>query len=147
MKNRKPITSFLIVTFFGIWGSIAYQIVNALDSDDNQNLGQSRIRDGVTQQIKEPVKFDETVRDPFRYAPIRKRSSIPRPSELWVPPPLRLTGIVVRPEKTVAVLESSDGATYFLSEGDTTSGVKLLKILDGKVRYRYRSKTSEWALN
>jgi Tfp pilus assembly protein PilP len=148
MKNNKKITVFLLVTLLGIWGTIVYQIINAVEADNSNEIMASP-RERRTVQHKEDFEFDDRLKDPFKYAAPRVRKETVKTSaaQLWVPPPLKLTGIVTTGKKKVAVLEAPDGATYFVSEGESLNGVKMLKILDRSVRYEYQNQTRDWALN
>ena len=46
--------------------------------------------------------------------------------------------------KRTAMLESSDGKTFFVSPGDTLYGVKILSVDYEKVKYRYEKKDTSW---
>lgn len=134
------------MTLLAIWGSIGYQILSAVDSEGS-DLVVARVEPLPMEDKEENVDFNH-VRDPFRYVvPKLRKDPVKSASvQIWVPPPLILTGIVTSGTKKVAVLESPDGATYFLSEGESINGVKMLTILERSVKYEYKKQTRDWAL-
>jgi len=148
MKNNKKLTWFLAAILVGIWSAIAYQVFEAVGFADDEGVETSAPK-AAPQNAGERFTFEQDVRDPFQYV-VRKE----RPKEvrqalrevLWVPPPFRLTGIVIKEKRKIAVLETADGATHFVAEGETLGGVTLLKILERTVTYKYLNQTKDWAL-
>ncbi|MEP0823642.1 MAG: hypothetical protein HRF44_12415 [Ignavibacterium sp.] len=148
MKSNRLTVRILAVTLVTIWGAIAYQIVTAVNTGDPEAMEvQTPVR--TETPPAEAVVFDANVRNPFIIGvrPITRKkanASLPTP---WVPPPLRLVGIVIKGRERMAVLEWPEGTTHFLAEGETLNGVKLLRILDREVEYQYQNKTKTLALN
>jgi hypothetical protein len=96
-----------------------------------------------------PFKYLVGTRDPFsqiKEESPRKLKPAGPPPPAWAPPPLHLVGITISPKKRIATVEDELGGTHFLTEGDTLSGVRVLRIHDQSVSYRYRSRTTEWVL-
>lgn len=148
MNGNKKITWVLMVSLIAIWGSIAYQLVEAVGKPDNEEVETSHPNEALSPS-KEKFTFESNIRDPFRYVARNespRKSALVQQSAQWVPPPFRLTGIIVNDKERMAVLEGPDGATYFVSEGETLNGVRLLKILERKVTYKYLDETKDWAL-
>lgn len=148
MNANKKITWVLMASLIAIWGSIAYQLVEAVGKSDNEEVETSHPNEAL-RPSKEKFTFEGNIRDPFRYVTRNESARKPAPvqqSVMWVPPPFRLTGIVVKDKDKIAVLEGPDGATYFVSEGETLNGLKLLKILERSVTYKYLDQTRDWAL-
>ena len=136
-----------MVSLIAVWGSIAYQLVEAVDKTENEEIETTYPRE-IPKRSAEKFTFNDNVRDPFKYVnwTESKKQKPAQQSVLWVPPPFRLTGIVVKDKEKMAVLEGPDGTTYFVSEGETLNGVKLQKILQYTVTYKYLGQTKDWAL-
>jgi Tfp pilus assembly protein PilP len=147
MKNKK-LTWVLVALVAGIWGTIAYQLYTSMAEDDRDNSPSV----SPMQLSSNPVPFvyASDVRDPFRYVVARrdttKKVSPTTPTKVWTPPALKLSGILLTGKRRTAMLEGTDGAVFFVHEGDTLRGVKLLKISDQTVGYVYQSKKDEWTI-
>ncbi len=146
--HSKPVTWFLAVALVAIWGAIFYNIYDSISTGDSDV--ESVVGPASPQKISgERFVYTDDVRDPFRRTPLVERKMEPRPAitvPAWVPPPLRLSGILVSGKKHTAIVERGDGSTLFMKEGDTLSGVKILKITPAAVEYIFNKKKAEWAL-
>ena len=150
MKTNKKLFWVLVILVLGIWGAIAYQVFVAVtESDTDLALDAPRAMER-TQDVAGYVYKDD-VRDPFHFgAPVgsgSKKNVNSPPPPVWSPPPFRLTGILMTKKKKTAMLEATDGAVYFLREGDTLQGVKVLKIQPHTVRYSYQKMNALWELD
>ncbi|MGD0339099.1 MAG: hypothetical protein ABSB78_09945 [Bacteroidota bacterium] len=149
MKNNKTITWILVIALIGIWGAILYRIYVSISSSDRDEENNTSAVISATGIQNERFIYRSDVRDPFRSS-LRvegKKSKPVKPLEpAWVPPPLKLSGIVVTKNKRTAIIEDTEGSTYFVKEGDVLRGVKIMKITPTAVDYLYMKKKSEWKL-
>jgi hypothetical protein len=150
MKNNKTITWILVIALVGIWGAIMYQIYESISSGDGDN-GENNTPAAIRTTGSSGGQFIYTndVRDPFRSSPRIERTapkSVKPKEPIWIPPPLKLSGIIVAKKKRTAILEGVNGSTFFLAEGDTLQGVKILKITPTSVNYLFMKKKNEWVL-
>jgi hypothetical protein len=150
--NNKAITSFLIFLLIGVWGAIVYQLFIAGSSQESGDA--LREVSGKTGITKTPIKYEyiTNVRDPFGLVVPLKKKLISKkvaapPLPVWTPPPFKLTGIVVNDRKRTAMLESNDGAIYFLREGDSLGQLKMLMIKKNMVAYQYVNEKHFWNLD
>ena len=151
MKNSKTLTKFLFVVLIVIWGAILYQIASAIIQSGDEKDDTSLTLDQNRAKEQNYYKYSEEVRDPFEYHKAEKKTEIKKPvihppKPIWTPPPFKLAGIVVNEKKRTALLEGQNGSVSFLQEGDTLSGVKILKIKEKVVMYFYKTQKDEWAL-
>ncbi len=133
-----------------IWGRIGYQLFIKKAAGEVSESGSQAISDQKSPH-SEHFNFNARVRDPFAYftpAPKVKKTRNPVPLivHLWTPPPVSLAGVILGDGKRTAILDGRSGETYFLSEGDTLEGVKILKVADKEVVYRYQDKDTSWTL-
>jgi len=151
MKSKR-FTWPLVTLALSIWVAVAYRIY---DSVEGNGIGNPGIK--IRQNIKKTIAPDRyvyasDVRDPFRFVLSRRGEdtsghSMPRkPKVVWSPPPFRLTGILMANKKRTAMLEGQNGAVFFLKEGDTLGGVRVLKIKEQAVTYSYTKKKADWVL-
>ncbi len=158
MKNNPPkssevfnklLTWILVLVVLGIWGSIVYQLV----VDTGAGKGTQATDESSPSIVSgmNTYRYTADVRDPFqplaltqKEVPVKRVVSAPPP--LWVPPPFKLTGIIENRAKKTAVVEGSNGETYFLVEGDSVGGVKIVAIEKEKVAYRYANQEKEWMI-
>jgi hypothetical protein len=150
MKNRR-MTWWLVLLVVGIWGTIAYQLYASISSADEDGSGSSGLPRMQRQEAAAVFVYSRDVRDPFRYTTIvrmdtTRRSSYQTIPQVWVPPTVKLSGILTTGKRKTAMLERNDGVVFFLHEGDTLRGVKLLKIKAQGVSYVYQKKKDEWGL-
>jgi hypothetical protein len=149
MKNNKTITWILVIALAGIWGTVLYQIYDTVTSGNQDENGRVPVSVSTADTSGDRFIFSETVRDPFHYS-VRVDSSRHKPvrpkEPVWLPPPLKLSGILVAKKKSTAIIEGMDGSTYFVKEGDTLRGVKIIKITPTSVNYLYMKKKNEWKL-
>lgn len=149
MKNKK-LAWALVVLVAGIWGTIAYQLYVSMTKDDGGDSAPTHRVESSSIAASAPFVYAGNVRDPFRYVVVRrdttKRANQAIPKKVWTPPPLKLNGILLAGKRRTAMLEGDDGTVFFLREGDTLRGVKLLNISDQTVGYVYQSKKVEWVL-
>jgi hypothetical protein len=150
MKHRK-LTWGLALVVIVVWGSIAYQVYSSLLTKPDGNEApvlEAKVRNGG-KRISYTYTCD--VRDPFKYIAANARDSHKKEmasagESNWGPPPLRLTGILSNASTRTAILERNDGAVFFVHEGDTLEGLKVLRVRDREVRYSYRKRNAEWVI-
>lgn len=151
MKN-KTLQKFLLLLVVAIWGMVALRVYGTVVSGEaDEAKSESSDARAVTRRPAFVYKPD--VRDPFYFAPAVHRGdsthsrTLPLPKPVWTPPPLKLTGILQnRTRKKTAILENTTGDVFFLSEGDTLSGAKILKIGTSEVSYLFQKQKSQWIL-
>lgn len=150
MKNKKVMWSLVVLVVL-IWGTIAYQLYAAMSvTDDGVSVLTSPTVLKPPDQMTRYVYLSD-VRDPFKYAIPAKRDTSRKAAHgvkapAWIPPPMKLTGVMAAGKRKTAILEGNDGLVFFLHEGDTLRGVKLLRISNQAVSYVYRKKKDEWVL-
>ncbi len=150
MKSNKKILYALGVALATVWGMIAYQLIDAVAA--NKSTGPEVVRlpqDAGPAGKRHP--YIDNVKDPFRYftPQVVKRIQKPKTNlipQIFVPPPFTLTGIIVSDSRQMAVLEAKDGTVQFLSEGDSTAGLRIQVINRKQVTYVYRNQKSTWTL-
>jgi hypothetical protein len=151
VKNNKILFWFLLVAVVGVWGTIAYQIVVSMNSGGEENKKLTNEYQSESLPKVDKYVYNDGVRDPFVFVrSVHKdttRKFIPKPKIVWTPPPLKLTGIIIAGKKKTLSIEDQNGSVFFLHEGDTLSGVKILKIKDKIVSYLFMKQKSEWVLN
>lgn len=147
MKNSRILTGVLGGLLLLVWGRIGLQVADAFGGGDETG----RAAPGPLAPISSEIRFifPPGVRDPFRYVELSTKGLSKRNEQRdrvkeWVPPPLRLTGVVVEAKGSTAIIESGDGSVHFLRRGDTLSGATVLRISPGVVAYTFRDKRSEW---
>lgn len=145
---QKPLTRVLLILLFGIWGAVAWQVVDAVSRMD---ASPERASARTLPEKRPPYVYKADVPDPFTGRAARADITAPslrkKPKPLpWMPPPLALTGILTQKKKATAVLQASDGTTFFLGRGDTLRGVRILRIDPKTVSYSYSGKKAEWVL-
>jgi hypothetical protein len=150
MKNRK-LVRFLAGALVVIWGAIAYQVIIAIHSDNEEENNSTSLLEKDKRPEQSLYRYDENVRDPFRFVPEVKRDTIHKSIKhaippVWNAPPYRLTGILTNESKRTALLEGNDGSVSFLKEGDTLAGVRILKIGDKEVIYSWQKRKATWNL-
>jgi len=138
-----------MVIVFCVWGAIVYQIARAISSGKGESI------ENVSNEINERIKsvsfvYTNDTRDPFQYVHIghRDTSKISRQkTPSWIPPPMKLTGILSAGKKKTVMLEGQTGTVYFLHEGDTLNGIKILKIENKHVSYLFTKKKAIWTID
>ncbi len=145
---QKPLTRALMILLLMIWGAVAYQVVDAVSRMDSPPEPASAC---AIPEKRPPFIYKADVPDPFTGRQANADSTVriirkkPKPLP-WMPPPLALTGILTQKKKATAVLQSSDGTTFFLGRGDTLRGVRILRIDPRVVLYSYSGKKGQWVL-
>lgn len=152
MKHSKKITLLLTLLVLGTWGTIGYRIHASLRAGDARDDAVRTVPESDIAFAKRRYVYSEVARDPFRYVVPKKIDTLkgrvsPKPRIAWTPPPFRLTGIMSTKKRKTITLEGPGGAVYFLGERDTLCGVKVLKIDEHGVTYRYQAKKGEWTLD
>ncbi len=151
MKNKR-LQKFLLLLVVAIWGMVALRVYGTV-SEGTDDQAKSASPEAGTGSRQPAFVYTADVRDPFHFAPsvhardsTRKNTTlIPKP--VWTAPALKLTGILQnRARKKTAIVENSTGGVYFLSEGDTVSGAKILKIGTNEVSYLFQKQKSQWIL-
>ncbi len=145
---QKPLTRVLMILLLMIWGAVAYQIVDAVSRMDAPPEPASAL---AIPEKRQPFVYKADVPDPFTGRQAQADSTAQRmrkkPKPLpWMPPPLALTGILTQKKKATAVLQATDGTTFFLARGDTLRGVRILRIEPKIVSYSYSGKKAQWVL-
>jgi hypothetical protein len=145
---QKPLTRVLMILLLMIWGAVAWQVVDAVSRMD---ASPESVSVPELPEKRPPYVYRADVPDPFTGRKVRADSSLGRtgkkPKSLrWMPPPLALTGILTQKKKATAVLQASDGTTFFLGRGDTLHGVRILRIEPKMVSYSYGGKKAQWVL-
>jgi len=145
VKPPKVLTRLLAVVLIGVWGAVGYQVYTSAFRAPPESAAATG---PAISSPDEAYVYKRDVEDPFRsLAPQITREKKGLPPVPWVPPPLKVTGILSGNGKMTAILESPSGEISFLAEGDTTGGVKIVKIRSGLVVYTYRSQRKEWTVD
>lgn len=150
MKKNTKIVLLLAVILLGVWGAIAYQVIEAISSNTFSETRADRLSlRGRKSSDNLNYIYREDVRDPFSIQRALQSISpkIPKvEARVDIPAPYKLSGILINAKKKIAVIEVQDGSIFFLCEGDTLRGVKLLKIKDRVVTYLYQKLQKSWTL-
>lgn len=133
---------------------ITVQVVQSLGENAESNEGEVvAVQKNIIDSASIKYVYQDDVRDPFQRRQIAvrrdtsKRMIVPKAIvPEWVPPPMKLTGILINTANKVATLETNDGAVAFLHEGDTLRGMKVLKIQSNSISFSYQKKTVDWTL-
>ncbi len=147
-KHTKLIVWILGALLAAIWGEVGYQLLFKKDSAP-EPAQYTKGRSVSPVSNKAHFAFDTRVRDPFGYfnpevIAKNRPKSIPLVVRIWTPPPVSLEGVILGDGKKTAILGGRSGDTFFLSEGDTLEGVKILRVADKEVAYRYDDKDTSW---
>ncbi len=150
MAQNKTLTRILLFVLLAIWGTVAYKVIAAISSGSEDESGPTAVREPAATAAP-PFVYRADVRDPFRVATAEGTGSgnrivKPKPVVVWTPPPVKLTGILAGKKKRTAMVQTAEGSSYFLAEGDTLKGMKVLKIDPYKVSYLFMKKKSEFLL-
>ncbi len=150
MKTNKKIVWILGTALAVVWTAVAFQIISALYSGDGV---EDQIKNGLANgagKKAEQYRYLQNVRDPFRYfvPPVKKKSnkSVAQLPAVKIPPPFKLSGIMVDDNKRTAVVEGQDGTVWFVREKDTVGGVKIISIREKSVIYTYQKRKEAWIL-
>ena len=151
MRTNKKITWLLAILVIFIWGTVGYRLLDSIDADDSKNVvGHNPPTPAANQSLTNYV-YRNDVRDPFRIIMPSRSDSIKTrreiPKRAWVPPPIKLAGILQGKKKRTAMLEGTNGSVFFLQEGDTLGGVKILRIKDQTVTYLFLKEKKDWVLD
>jgi hypothetical protein len=145
VKAPRFLTRFLAVVLLGIWGAVGYQVYMAAFARDTDSREANLL---AAPKRSEPYVYKADVDDPFQTTAPKAESPKKAPVSIpWTPPPVKVTGILSGNGGMTAILESATGDISFLCEGDTTCGVKILKIRDGLVVYFYHKEKKEWTID
>src|SRR5512140_927345 len=150
MKNKR-LQKFLLLSVVAIWGMVALRVYGTVTSGESEET-KSEARGALHHNKRPAFIYKADVRDPFYFPPsaphrdsIHALSLTPKP--VWMPPPLKLTGILQnKARKKTVIVENTAGTIFFLSEGDTLSGAKILKIGTSEVSYLFQKQKSQWIL-
>lgn len=151
MKNKR-LQKVLLLLVVGIWSMVALRIYGTVASGDGE-AASSGPPDRKAHSMHPAFVYKADVRDPFFFGATTRAHDSTRhgssvaPKPVWLPPPLKLTGILQNKARIkTAVLENATGSVVFLSEGDTLSGTKILKIGTSEVSYLFQKQKSQWIL-
>jgi hypothetical protein len=149
-KHSKLLVWTLGALLASVWGEVGYQLMSKKDLAPEPA---QFARDSSVSPITNTAyfTFDTKVRDPFAYfdpvARVRKKPKpVPLVVHIWTPPPVSLEGVILGDGKKTAILGGRSGDTFFLSEGDTVEGVRILRVADKEVAYRYDDKDTCWTV-
>jgi len=148
-RNNKILLWVLGMILAAIWGEVGYRLIWGEGTADEGSASESIINSPRANKANSKYSFIADVRDPFSYRDENvdaSRKSVKPAARIWVPPPLRLEGVIIKHGKRTAIIESSDGKTFFKSPGDTLYGVKLLSVESERVRFRYEKKDTSWVV-
>jgi hypothetical protein len=148
-KNNKILVWVLGVVLAGIWGEVGYRLIWGEGSADEGSASKSISTSPHANKAGSKYNFIAEVRDPFSYRDeeIGASKKVAKPAvRIWAPPPLKLEGVIIKHGRRTAIIESSDGKTFFKSPGDTLYGVKILSVDNGTVKYHYERKDTNWAV-
>ena len=151
MKPNKHILRLLVIVLLIVWGLVVYEIISAIYFGGNEETINADNLIKNKNKSTERFRYDENVRDPFRYYALKtdtaKRVSTPKPiTPVWNPPPFHLKGIIDAKSGKMVILEDGSGETFFLQRGDTLHGVRILAIESNRVQYEFEKKKSDWHL-
>lgn len=144
-KNKK-LTWLLAVLVLGTWGTVAHQLMNVVATTSPQSPYEN-VERGVP-FVRDRFAYKDTLRDPF-YPVVKavpKRDTLRKVAMPLAPPPFTLSGILSGGKRRTAMVEGKNGETFFLNEGDTLAGIKLLRISQNGVVYSYGKRKLEWSL-
>ncbi len=148
-KGSKIMIWVLALVLAGIWGEVGYWLIWGEGSSDEGTTQESTDVSIHSNKSEASYDFIAGVRDPFSYRNEEAKSAekVVRPAvQIWIPPPLRLKGVISKGKKRTAIIEGFDGKTFFESPGDTLYGVKILAVNNEGVKYRYEKKDTSWAV-
>lgn len=149
MRTNKWVTRALGAAVAIIWTIVVYQIVSPIEDESVASVSDTlSVANGAS---RTPYEFKSDVRDPFFFGKPKPRRFVHLDAMRVVKPalppaPFRLTGIMTRTKRNTAVLEGTGGSVYFLAEGDTLSGIRILRIKAQDVTYLFRKKQCTWSL-
>ena len=149
MKHSKRLSIILLAVALCVWGTIAYRIYASVDTRETSDSSALHSASGGVEHEANKYIYPGDTRDPFHYIPLVRKDTMTRRAKaevVWTPPPFKLSGILGANRKKIAVLKAQNGSAYFLHEGDTLNGLKVLKIKEKAVTYRYHQMNGEWVL-
>ena len=149
MQNRKNLNIVLAIILSAIWGTVGHNVWTEFDSA-TAVMQAIQLASEVETNPEEPYRYHADVRDPFMYYKLKPTPKATKVAKIdtvvWVPPPFRLRAIIgVGTEKSV-VVEDEAGQVFVLDEGDTLGRLKIRKVLDKEVLYRYFGRDDLWSL-
>ncbi|WP_461598680.1 hypothetical protein [Winogradskyella sp.] len=148
MKNKGK-TYLLLVAVLGIWGTIAYKIVNGLSPDEVEVTAQNF---DVSFNPKQPKQIDtftikDIERDPFLGTlSSKKRASISTTKDASVKtdvvmPTITYGGLIQKQGSNSKVfVVNIDNRQYLLKRGQTVNDVKLLNGNNSSITIRFNGK-------
>ena len=149
-RNHTLFSKTLIIVLAIVWGGVVYQVYSAMNPASDGPVTRRTISDRIPDRlVDKSYVYIQNCRDPFlseipkNPAKINSKKSI-KPT--WNPPPLKLTGIVTAADGKTVMIEGAGGNIFFLHEGDTVGGVRILKITNQDVSYLFQKKKSLWTL-
>lgn len=146
MKAPPILTRILAVMAVSLWGVIGYKVYVAAHGEGNDHP-ETDVGESIS--LHEPYTYKADVRDPFQSIPLPDSANAKRRTAqlAWTPPPLKMTGIVGEKGLQTAILEGANGEVSFAHEGETVSGVRIIRIRSGHVVYEYMKVKKEWVLS
>jgi hypothetical protein len=151
MRTNKHILRLLLIALLLVWGIVVYEVISAIYFGGNEETGNADNFIKNRNKSTEQFQYNENIRDPFRYYASKtdtmKHVSTPKPTvQVWNLPPFHLKGIISARSGKMAILEDGSGETFFLQQGDTLRGVRILVIESNRVQYEFKRKKSDWQL-
>jgi len=146
----KRITIVLSILVAAIWGSIVDKLIGAMGNSRVIASGEySTIPRAPT--VQDRFEFKSIVRDPFAFEEpsrrtMQKRIVMPQVAPSAALPSLKLSGVLTMGKRGTAMIESVEGRVFFLREGDTLQGVRILRIRQNAVTYLHLKKQGEWTV-
>ncbi len=147
MKKSRTLRAVLSLALVVVFAGVFYEVKDAMTSEDG------RIAPSLTDARKffanrSSYVYRADVRDPFLLAvPVGTSRSPLKPvakPPVWTAPPYTLNGTIVNGSGRVAVIESRVGETFFLTEGDSNSGLVIRKIHNDSVFYSCGGQKGSW---
>jgi len=152
-KNILPIALGCFALF--IWGHNSYKFFKGIKAADEPDLLQSSdVSKRIVAKIDASAQsedwfYESKYRDPFEnwlfvQRPYRKTTQQKnRPAKkVSAPavqfPKLRLTGVIADPNGSLAVIEDARQHVFFAREGDSISGVKIVRVDSTRIACEYQ---------
>ena len=150
-KNTKLLTRILAVLVLLIWGEVAYQLVKSKHQPHVATSAAPSYSLIHANNARVPYVFKDNARDPFAFFhPVihvrRDPKVVPLIVHIWAPPPIYFEGVMLGGGKRTVILTNGSGETFFLAQGDTIDGVKIIEVNDQRVIYSYDRKDSSWTV-
>ncbi len=152
-KNLLPVILGALALI--LWGHNSYKFVKGIKTADVQNpaksplLATNTIPTMVADKKNDNWVYESKFRDPFENRLFEKRSVKKRTQQknslakkVSAPavqfPKLRLRGVIADPNGSLAVIEDARQHVFFAHEGDSISGVKIVRVDSTRIACEYQ---------